>query len=129
MTFGVKVASLRDAFWGILFFYNDCNRKSKAYSYEVTEIELLEGTHGERSDREFLPRTTNNSISDAKLLKNIELSKTDLQSAENKTDTNTDTTPLYRTSEELDEENTPVYRDEDKAPYESPFTDDVQVDP
>ena len=49
------------------------NEKTKAYSYEVTEIELLEGTAGD--DRNPLLRTTNNSITTAKLLKNIESSK------------------------------------------------------
>ena len=46
---------------------------TKAYSYEVTKIELLEGTHGDDVNNP-LPRTTNNSISAAKLLKNIEKS-------------------------------------------------------
>ncbi len=52
------------------------SEKSKAYSYEVTEIELLEGlsatTHTQSAD--FVP-TSNNSISAAKLLKNIETTK------------------------------------------------------
>ena len=49
--------------------YNDSSIKSKAYSYEVKEIELLDGTHGENAS---LPRTSNNSITAAKLLQNIE---------------------------------------------------------
>ena len=53
--------------------YNSENEKSKAYSYEVTEIELLEGTHGDDNNGE-LPRSGNNSISAAKLLKNIDKS-------------------------------------------------------
>ena len=52
--------------------YNDTNTKSKAYSYEVTKIELLEGlsatTHTHSAD--FVP-TSNNSISAAELIKNI----------------------------------------------------------
>lgn len=52
--------------------YNSENEKSKAYSYEVTEIELLEGTHGD--DNGELPRSGNNSILAAKLLKNIDKS-------------------------------------------------------
>lgn len=47
--------------------YNDKNLKSKAYSYEVTKIELLEGfsatTHTHSAD--FVP-TSNNSISNCK---------------------------------------------------------------
>lgn len=47
--------------------YNDKNLKSKAYSYEVTKIELLEGfsatTHTHSAD--FVP-TSNNSISNRK---------------------------------------------------------------
>lgn len=43
------------------------------HDYEVTEIELLEGTHGDDNNGE-LPRSGNNSISAAKLLKNIEKS-------------------------------------------------------
>lgn len=49
--------------------YNDSRVKSKAYSYEVKEIELLDGTLGENAS---LPRTPNNSITAAKLLQNIE---------------------------------------------------------
>jgi len=53
---------------------NNCeNKKSKAYSYEITEIELLEGTHGDDNNGE-LPRSGNNSISTAKILKKIEKS-------------------------------------------------------
>lgn len=48
--------------------YNDSTIKSKAYSYEVKEIELLDGTHGENAS---LPRTSNNSITAAKLLQNV----------------------------------------------------------
>ncbi|MBR1850087.1 MAG: hypothetical protein IJ789_01810 [Bacteroidales bacterium] len=51
--------------------YNNENEKTKAYSYEVTEIELLEGTHGD-DVRNPLPRSGNNSISATKLLKNVE---------------------------------------------------------
>ena len=56
--------------------YNRSDISSKAYSYEVTEIELLEGSeisHTE-STAEHIP-TTNNSISAAKLLKNVEPNK------------------------------------------------------
>ncbi len=62
--------------------YNNENEKTKAYSYEVTEIELLEGTHGDETNNP-LPRTTNNSISAAKLLNNYETAKNNLQNAEN----------------------------------------------
>ena len=48
--------------------YNDSTIKSKAYSYEVKEIELLDGTNGENAS---LPRTSNNSITAAKLLQNV----------------------------------------------------------
>lgn len=52
--------------------YKNDNEKTKAYSYfEVTEIELLDGQSG---SPESLPLNSNNSISDAKLLKNIEKS-------------------------------------------------------
>lgn len=44
---------------------------TKAYSYEATKIELLDGQSG---SPESLPRNSNNSISAAKLLKNIEKS-------------------------------------------------------
>ncbi|MBQ6069480.1 MAG: hypothetical protein IJK84_08260 [Bacteroidales bacterium] len=55
--------------------YNDDAVKTKAYSYEVTEIELLEGFSGtpHTQSADFVP-TSNNSISAAKLLKNIEKS-------------------------------------------------------
>lgn len=49
--------------------YNNSDVRSKAYSYEVTEIELLDGTLGENAS---LPRTSNNSITAAKLLQNVE---------------------------------------------------------
>ena len=52
--------------------YNDNSVKSKAYSYEVKEIELLDGTPGENAS---LPRTSNNSITAAKLLQDIESRK------------------------------------------------------
>lgn len=44
--------------------YNDKNLKSKAYSYEVKEIELLDGQHGETHTdcADFSPRNSNNSI-------------------------------------------------------------------
>ena len=51
--------------------YNDNGAKSKAYSYEVTEIELLDGSgipHTQSAD--FIP-TSNNSITLAKLLKGV----------------------------------------------------------
>ena len=48
--------------------YNDSDAKSKAYSYEVKEIELLDGTLGENAS---LPRTPNNSITAAKLLQKL----------------------------------------------------------
>ena len=44
---------------------------TKAYSYEATKIELMDGQSG---SPESLPRNSNNSISAAKLLKNIEKS-------------------------------------------------------
>ena len=50
------------------------NEKTNAYSYEVTEIELLEGTHGDDINGE-LPRSNNNSIPAAKLLKEIVTAK------------------------------------------------------
>ena len=52
--------------------YTDSNRPQKAYSYEATKIELLAGTlvGGKTSNP-----STNNSISTAKLLENIESSK------------------------------------------------------
>ena len=50
--------------------YNDNSVKSKAYSYEVKEIELLDGTLGDDHNNP-LPRTSNNSITAAKLLQNI----------------------------------------------------------
>ena len=52
--------------------YNDESEKTKAYSYEVTEIELLEGTRG--NDNSPFPRTTNNSITAIKLLNDIKKS-------------------------------------------------------
>ena len=51
--------------------YNNENEKTKAYSYEVKEIELLDGTPGDDHNNP-LPRTFNNSITAAKLLQNIE---------------------------------------------------------
>ena len=45
--------------------YNNPNEKTKAYSYEVKEIELLNGTHGDDLASP-LPRTFNNSISNCK---------------------------------------------------------------
>ena len=51
--------------------YNNENEKTKAYSYEVKEIELLDGTLGDDQSNP-LPRTSNNSITVAKLLQNIE---------------------------------------------------------
>ena len=57
--------------------YSDKNAPNKAYSYEVTEIEPLEGTlettHTQNAD--FVSSTSNNSITGAKLLKGIENSK------------------------------------------------------
>lgn len=52
--------------------YTDSNRPRKAYSYEATKIELLAGTlvGGKPSNP-----NTNNSISAAKLLENVESSK------------------------------------------------------
>ena len=54
--------------------YNDNNVKSKAYSYEVKEIELLDGQHGETHTdcADFSPRKSNNSITAAKLLQIVE---------------------------------------------------------
>ena len=51
--------------------YINTNEKTKAYSYEVKEIELLDGTPGDDHNNP-LPRTSNNSITAAKLLQNIE---------------------------------------------------------
>ena len=51
--------------------YVDANLKTKAYSYEVTEIELLDGsleTHTHSADSST---TSNNSITGAKLLKGV----------------------------------------------------------
>lgn len=51
--------------------YSDSNLLPKAYSYEVTEIELLDGhwiTHTQSAD--FIP-TSNNSITATKLLKGL----------------------------------------------------------
>lgn len=44
--------------------YKDNKVKSKAYSYEVKEIELLDGQHGETHTdcADFSPRNSNNSI-------------------------------------------------------------------
>ena len=57
--------------------YADKSNKTKAYSYEVKEIESLEGTlettHTQGAD--FVP-TSNNSITAAKLLQNVESDKT-----------------------------------------------------
>ena len=50
--------------------YIDDNVRTKAYSYEVTEIELLEGTHDDGISPR--PRTSNNSISVVNLLQGIE---------------------------------------------------------
>lgn len=76
MTYRVKTTVKR---------YNNSNEKTKAYSYEVTEIELMEGlsgaTHTQGAD--FTP-TSNNSISVAKLLQNIDTVKNNLQAYENK---------------------------------------------
>lgn len=47
--------------------YINTNERTKAYSYEVKEIELLDGTHGDDHNNP-LPRTSNNSITVAKLL-------------------------------------------------------------
>ena len=62
--------------------YNDNAVKTKAYSYEVTEIELLEGFSGtpHTQSADFVP-TSNNSISAAKLLNNSETAKDNLQEA------------------------------------------------
>ena len=59
--------------------YNDANTKSKAYSYEVTEIELLEGESGtsHTQSADSAP-TSNNSITAANLLKGVKNSKGEL---------------------------------------------------
>jgi hypothetical protein len=54
--------------------YINANEKTKAYSYEVKEIELLDGTPGDDHNNP-LPRTSNNSITAAKLLQNLEFGK------------------------------------------------------
>lgn len=46
--------------------YINASEKTKAYSYEVKEIELLDGAHGDDQNNP-LPRTSNNSITAAKL--------------------------------------------------------------
>lgn len=55
--------------------YNDANVKTKAYSYEVTEIELLDGTLEAHTQRADSSSTSNNSITAAKLLNNAVNSK------------------------------------------------------
>lgn len=52
--------------------YTDINEPSRAYSYEATKIELLAGT---LVDDKATDPNTNNSISAAKLLENVESSK------------------------------------------------------
>ncbi|MCF0210236.1 MAG: hypothetical protein HUK18_02805, partial [Bacteroidales bacterium] len=56
--------------------YNTNNEKSKAYSYEVTEIELFEGKNAtpRNINADNVP-TSNNSITIANLLKNVKSSK------------------------------------------------------
>ena len=49
--------------------YNSMLKEVKT-SYDVTEIELLEGTHGDDINGE-LPRSGNNSNTAAKLLKKL----------------------------------------------------------
>ena len=55
--------------------YNDKNTPNKAYSYEVTEIELLEGLSGtsHTQSADSVP-TSNNSITAANLLNNVQTS-------------------------------------------------------
>ncbi len=53
-------------------YVND-NDKTKAYSYEVTEIELLEGEHGDGISE--LPHSSSNSIRVAKLVKNSDIAE------------------------------------------------------
>ena len=55
--------------------YNDPSVKSKAYSYEVTEIELLDGTLEAHTLGADSSTTSNNSITGAKLLKGVKKSK------------------------------------------------------
>ena len=50
--------------------YCDPNTRTKAYSYEVTEIEPLDVEHG--NEVAHSPNSSNSSISAAKLLQNIE---------------------------------------------------------
>ena len=52
--------------------YANVNDKTKAYSYEITEIELLDGENGtpHTQSADFAP-TSNNSITIAKLLKDV----------------------------------------------------------
>lgn len=50
--------------------YNDPKTRTKAYSYEVTEIEPLDVEHG--NEVTHSPNSSNSSISSAKLLQNIE---------------------------------------------------------
>ena len=56
--------------------YNNKNEKTKAYSYEVTEIELLEGFSGtpHTQGADSVP-TSNNSITAANLLKGVKNNK------------------------------------------------------
>ena len=51
--------------------YVNNSDKTKAYSYEVTKIELLEGEHGDGISE--LPHSSSNSISATKLLKNTDI--------------------------------------------------------
>lgn len=55
--------------------YKDINVRTKAYSYEVTEIELLDGESGasHTTSADSTP-TSSNSISAAKLLKGVDKS-------------------------------------------------------
>ena len=64
---------------------------------------------------------------DAKIQQKNESTKNNLQSSENKTDTNTDTTPLYRTSEELDEENAHVSTPEAKRETVQKFAEKLNT--
>ena len=54
--------------------YVDANLKTKAYSYEVTEIELLDGSLEAHTHSVDSSTTSNNSITGAKLLKGVKKS-------------------------------------------------------
>ena len=81
---------------------------------------MLEGTHGDNIDNP-LPRTTNNSISVAKLLNNSETAKNNLQSAENEDIANATPEAKRQKAERLGEKlHTPVTIIEDTSTITHP---------